>query len=106
VTRPCRKTHWWSVVEIGRVCLRVIGAIWQGEKRSRSRGLHRAFSTQPGVSRAGETPPLFLRRATRYSKGPNGGFGPFEEMRCGAVEEEKKTARAERSPLHIAKPET
>jgi cytochrome c551/c552 len=37
---------------------------WQGEKRSRSRGLHRAFTTPPGASRAGETPPVFLRRAT------------------------------------------
>ena len=37
---------------------------WQEEKRSRSRGLHRAFSTQPGASRAGETPPVFQRRPT------------------------------------------
>jgi hypothetical protein len=43
---------------------------------------------------------------TGISKGPTGGFGPFDVMRRGAVEEEEKTARAERNPLHIAMAET
>jgi hypothetical protein len=42
----------------------------------------------------------------KHSKGPNGGFGPFEKCDVERFEEEKKTARAERSPLHIAKLET
>jgi hypothetical protein len=34
------------------------------------------------------------------------GSGPSKKCDVERVEEEKKTARAERSPLHIAKPET